>query len=958
MFKFPITLLSVFFALIAMGGQINSQISYAFEIVPVTSKDLRQPLGKSLWYWEDSTGKASIDFVTKAIPQEKWQKSLRQTPTFSYTPSAYWFTVILQNRDAKPLQRLLEIAYPVLDSIDVYLQREDGAFSVQRTGDRLPFAFRPIKHRHFLFPISLKPYQTKQLYVRVHTMSAMQVPLILWSERTFWINDQQELLVRAIYFGTMLVMILYNLFIYFSVRNRSYLFYVAFVTAFALFQATLHGFSYHYLWPEQPWLNGKMLGVTVSAAIGFGAFFTIGLLKLHSLYRRLYQSIYCLAVIASANALAAFFIPYHSSVLISLVTSLIGCGLGLTAGLLTWRRGYPPARYYTIAWASLLIGTGVFALNKFGVLPANLFTENAIQLGSALEVVLLSFALANRINVAQQKKEQAQTQALVILQKYRSLYENAIEGIFQCMPDYRFIHVNPAMAHLLGFPDVETLLSGSKVSLNQCFAEPVEASQFFTRLAGEGTVSQYEGFGQRRDGSTFWGYWSVHGVYDSVGNLVHYEGSVIDISARKEKELAERAREIAEKSAHTKNQFLATMSHEIRTPLNGVLGMTDLLLTTSLTHQQRHYADTVRRSGKHLMGIINDILDLAKIEAGKLELQENAFDLRLLLEDLTELFAERAQRKGLELICSIPPALPSTFYGDAPRLNQILINLVGNAVKFTERGQVVIRLVSVGTVDVATDTDTDIHSQASVHLAIEDTGPGIEAAQQAHIFESFSQADNTPTQRRHEGSGLGLTIAKQLVELMGGEIGLHSLPGRGSTFWFTVRLSHCPAVSPVSVATPLKNAYLADKNLTGRVLIVEDNPVNAEIAGTILESFGCQIQSVENGRIALDVLAQETFDLILMDCHMPELDGYATTVAIRQREMTSGEHTPIVALTANAMASERERCLKTGMDDYLSKPFNPEQLYDVLQRWLRQASFLNSESHITSRIVPTRECGR
>jgi PAS domain S-box-containing protein len=857
----------------------------------------------------------------------------------------------LQNRDAKPLQRLLEIAYPVIDSIDVYLQSEDGAFSVQRTGDLQPFARRPIEHRHFLFPVDLKPHQTKQLYVRVQTVSAMQVPLILWSERLFWITDQHELLIQAIYFGTMLVMMLYNFFVYLAVRDKSYLFYVAFVTVFALFQATLHGFSYHYLWPGYPWLNGKMLGVTVSAAIGFGAFFTIELLRLGSNYRRLYQGLYILAVIGSINALAAFFIPYHSAVLVALMTSLVGCCLGLTAGLLTWRRGYPPARYYTFAWACFLIGTCFFALNKFGLLPTNLFTENAMQLGSALEVVLLSFALANRINVTQQEKVQAQNQALAILQKYRSLYENAIEGIFQCMPDYRFVHVNRAMAQMLGFPDAETLLSCTTVTLKQCFVDPREATRFCTRLAAEEKVSEYEGCGQRRDGNTFWGYWSIHGVYDSTGNLLHYEGSVIDISLRKEKEQAERARQIAEESARAKNQFLATMSHEIRTPLNGVLGMTDLLLTTSLTNKQRHYADTVRRSGKHLMGIINDILDLAKIEAGKLELQETAFDLRLLLEDLAELFAERAHRKGLELICSIPPTLLTTFYGDAPRLNQILINLVGNAVKFTEHGQVVIRLVSVKNVDV--DSDKGMSSQVMAHIAIEDTGPGIEAAQQAHIFESFSQADNTPTQRRHEGSGLGLTIAKQLVELMGGQIGLDSVLGRGTTFWFTVPLNHYSAVSPVSAETPLKNAHLlADKNLTGRILIVEDNPVNAEIAGTILDSYGCQFQSAENGRIALDVLTQEVFDLILMDCHMPELDGYATTVAIRQREMTSGEHTPIVALTANAMASEREHCLKIGMDDYLSKPFTPKQLYDVLQQWLPQQTVRKSSLKMAEKTHP------
>ena len=542
-----------------------------------------------------------------------------------------------------------------------------------------------------------------------------------------------------------------------------------------------------------------------------------------------------------------------------------------------------------------------------------------------------------------------------------------------------------------------------------------------------------------------------------------------DVTQRKRSEEALRlAREEAEAASHAKSSFLARMSHEIRTPMNGVLGMTELLLETGLTSTQRKYAETVQRSGHNLLGIINDLLDFSKIEAGKLELENADMDLRRTIEDVVDLLAERAHSKGLELACSIPADLVTHVRGDALRLGQVLTNLVGNAIKFTEQGSVLISVAG------AAETQRSI----TMRFEVADTGVGIGPDAQSRIFEEFSQGDGSTT-RKHGGSGLGLAISKQLVEMMGGTIQVESTVGAGSTFRFTAlfekretqwqeepsavpmgmltgvralivestAISHGILVSQMSnwgmsnrvaatpeqaldllteaaarnapydiaiidlglpgmdgfdlaqairsraeiakvrlvmftrrqadlrdaraagidacLAKPVRQTVLyeclvnvmsgqpqesalapaasapapsAQRPLRGSILLVEDNLINQQVALGILQIQGYSVTVVNNGREALEAHAAADFDLILMDCHMPEVDGFEATREIRGRERASGKHVPIVALTANAMAHDREECLNAGMDDHLSKPFSMQTLQAMLDRWIPQAA--------------------
>jgi len=405
--------------------------------------------------------------------------------------------------------------------------------------------------------------------------------------------------------------------------------------------------------------------------------------------------------------------------------------------------------------------------------------------------------------------------------------------------------------------------------------------------------------------------------------LARYRDRLEDLVALRTRELTD-ARTAAEAANVAKSAFLANMSHEIRTPMNGVLGMANLIRRAGVTSEQHGYLDKIETSGKYLVGIVDDILDLSKIEAGKLQLSPRDFALDDLVRELTAVVGDRAAAKGLAFRVDVADA-PQWLHGDNSRLTQALVNYLGNAVKFTEHGSIALGC------RVLDEDDTGY----LLRFEVTDTGIGMTTDERIRIFEPFEQVDNT-ARRRFQGSGLGLAIAKRIADLMGGTVGVESEPTKGSSFWLTVRLSKAAPRSIALEAPPTEAAEtrLARDFSGTRVLLAEDDPISREVAQYLLQSVGLAVEVAENGAEAVEMAASSDFALILTDMQMPRMDGVQATVAIRA--LPGRQSTPVLALTANAFAEDRRRCFEAGMNDFIVKPFEPKHLFETVLKWLSE----------------------
>ncbi|HSY30392.1 MAG TPA: MHYT domain-containing protein [Verrucomicrobiae bacterium] len=639
------------------------------------------------------------------------------------------------------------------------------------------------------------------------------------------------------------------------------------------------------------------------------------------------------------------------AVIISLVTLVLTFRFRSDAISWSWRKG----------GSALIMGSSITVMHYTSVAAASFtpstlasvdFSHSLNITSGTVGIIIVTLMVLGLTLLTTSVERRFSTQALdlaVSEQRFRAVFEGADIGIALIELDgSKLMAVNPAYRKMLGCTAEEMQTVGIFDDLTYPVDRESDKQIFLGILAAGKDIAYMDKHYVRRDGREVLVRLSLTVLRDAFGTAQCILGMATDVTERTLTEAELRAaKKSAEAASESKSTFLATMSHEIRTPMNGILGMTELVLDTDLTAEQREHLGLVRQSAESLLSIINDVLDFSKIEAGKLDLESLPFDLHEILSETMKPLSFRAQQKGLALNYEIQPNVPRALLGDPGRIRQVLINLIGNSIKFTEAGKILITVE-----DQSSDRVT-----TRLHISVKDTGVGILQEKQAKIFEAFSQADGSMA-RKYGGTGLGLTICVRLVELMGGRIWLDSQLGHGSTFHFTI---HLLVQKPLAQSPPLPPGQLRDvaipitagnsnnfsavsreiKNL--RVLLAEDNAINQTIAVRVLEKRGYVVTVTENGQAALNACSTQSFDLILMDIQMPGMDGLEATATIRKKEISTGAHIPIIAMTAHALKGDRERCLAAGMDGYVSKPIRTAELFAAIENAMSGWSALHSK---------------
>lgn len=883
---------------------------YAEKPLTIGPDDKSKDIAPYLFWFADVNNSLTFEQVKK-LNHNKFNKPDEYSFSKGYTSTGYWLKFDINfEPELVNSQWLLEIPFPLLDYVALYTPKPSGEYTVTQTGDRSPFSHRAIDTTSFVFQI--KPFQENNtFYIHVKTQDSLQVPLHLWNETAFIKHTAFSHWVQGIYLGIMIVMVLYNFFIFISVKESTYLYYIGYISFFIIFQASLEGYTFEYLWPNNTWWANVSIPFFGVLSLFLASLFVREILQTRTVIPRFDKALVLISIALFLSLLVMLFGSYDTGIYASLASTFIFFNLALVAGLLAALKGNRTAIVFVIAWSIFLISGVITMLGMLDIVPMKYGPQAAIQIGSAIEVTLLSIALADRINLIEQEKAEIEAESKRIL-----------------------LNANKQLAN----------------------------------------------------------------------------------------------------SNRLKDEFIATISHEIRTPMNGVLGSTQLLLDTPLDYNQKVYIDTIHQSGNTLLEILNNILDYSKIEADKLTIEPVEFDLEEVINECADFFSVISIQNRVKLFVRIYKDTPKIIKSDPLRIKQILLNLLSNAFKHTDRGQIVI------SVQLAKDSNDQLL------IEVEDSGNGLTDEQQSMLFQPFVQIDSSSS-REKGGTGLGLAICNKLTKLLGGNIGVRSLHGKGTTFWFTAKVNVIDKGEPIdlsktTIAIVLDNGYqetliknqlqdwnasltsrhllkyeqditiitnenhiheilelgVSGKNIiiicnqnnesdeqglrlhspitanklhkailenlkTGprnllteditpklpdfsslKVLAVDDNSVNRMIIKKMLAKYQVNVDIAVGGMDAIEIIQGNNtqYDLILMDIEMPNKDGYQTTKEIRQFEKNYDlDPSRIVAVSAHPLKESRGKALIAGMDDFLSKPIDQNILIDILKVAQSQSAIQN-----------------
>lgn len=741
------------------------------------------PLGRVMQVLEDPSGSVTIADARSALMATRYTRHDKDTLNAGYSRSAFWLKVDLHYLPKDPqAQRtwLLELAYPPLDHLELYVPDDAGGYRLAgRTGDALPFASREIRQNNYLFTVDFKAGEQKTLYLRLQSEGSIQAPLTLWSSTAYLEDQPLRLYVLGLIYGVLLGMLMYNLFIYLSVRDTSYLYYILYIASFGMYQLSVNGAAVEYFWPDNPWWANAATPFLIGASALFGSLFARSFLHT-ALYSRWLDRLLLVLVGTGAVVMLLSLMTSYALALVFTVTIFV-------AGIKAWCCGQRVARYFIIAWSAFLIGGVVNTMMVLGYLPNVFLTMYASQIGSAIEVALLSLALADRINAMREQQAQILFDAS---QKLEVL--------------------NQQLAH----------------------------------------------------------------------------------------------------SNQLKDEFLATLTHELRTPMNGVIGSLELMQTVPLAGDLAQYQHTAAGSARDMMRMVNGILTLTELQAGRLSAQAQVFSLRGVLDTLRQQFQGNAQGKGLEFSIDVAGQLPDRLEGDAGKLMQCLECLLDNAFKFTHEGAVRLRVVGVPRPDGHLD----------LTFIVTDSGIGFAHLDEATLYQRFFQVDGSTT-REYGGLGIGLAICRQLIELLGGRLTHHSEPRKGSRFQLEVAVIAVPPEPARAV-----DLHRAPQDCT--VLLVDDNSVTQLVLRGMLLKLGYRVKVADSGPVALTMLQDGAFDAVLLD--VPE-DGFSLCCQIRA--LPGCAELPVIGLS-DSLGGARQHCHGIGLSEQLLKPVRFELLQAVLQRRL------------------------
>ncbi len=843
-------------------NRVENQASEKLILI-LDDRDKQKAIGRFLSIYEDRDGKMTFEQVKQLNPGS-WFRTDRDVPSFGFTESAFWLRFVIANQTQNSRAFLLSIENSALDRIHVYYEQNGQSRVDFLVGDNFPFSAREIYHRNFILPLELAANNSAKVTLRITNLGAVQFPIFIRDERAQAANEQTELLGWGLFFGILLVMSLYNFILFFATAEKTYFLFALYILSMTVFQLGLYGLGFQYVWPNYETFNSWIIATSVGLLYASGSAFIQSFINIKQFSKVQHYSVNFIMYLALFGSFIAPFIPYQYSMPALTMIALPFSSLGVIVSATALYNGLTAARFFLWSWIIFTSFLLILAINKLGIIPRNLLTENGIQFGSILSVLFMSLALADRINIDRKQRIESNNEAMRLEKRANREHE---------------------------------LLLQSEINRKE---EELQAQKQI-------------------------------------------------ITAREEVLLAKA-------QSKTKSGFLATMSHEIRTPLHGIIGMSDMLFDTKLDKRQTQYLEVIKNSGSSLLNIINDILDFSKIEAGHMEIESRVFELKKICKETTDNLYLIAKEKQISLQCQFTESSPWLIKKDSNRLQQILINLIGNAIKFSEKGEITLRVSLLSSIDASGDNSLTMPVKNRLPLVkfeVIDHGIGVSKEQQQKLFKTFSQADGSTT-RKYGGTGLGLSICKRLVELMGGTIGVESTKGQGAAFWFTIqsdKLDQSDLSETVGLAKSsetLAVPTMSQDRLNGlRVLIAEDNKINQIVIKGLASKLGLITTVVENGQQALDYVKQnhQKIDLVLMDCEMPVLDGYNASKKIRQwEEQQNLDSLVIFAVTAHALDEHKKVSKEALMDEHISKPVSLKILYQTIVENKRIVERLNNKT--------------